>query len=67
MFLPLDEFMIELNNLVPTKASEIREILIEGQVTSVSKYLQSVYVNTSEDVPERWRSLTQLLSDLIAR
>lgn len=67
MFLPLDEFMIVLNNLVPTKASEIREILIEGQVTGVSKYLQSVYVNKREDVPESWRSLTQPLSELSAK
>lgn len=67
MFLPLDEFKIVLNNLVPTKASEIREILIEGQVISVAKYLQSVYVNKSEDVPESWRSLTQPLADLRAR
>lgn len=67
MFLSLDEFMIVLNNLVPTKASEIREILIEGQVNSVSKYLQSVYVNNCEDVPESWRSLTLPLADLSAR
>lgn len=67
MFLPLDEFMIKSNNFVPTKASEIREILIEGQVTGVSKYLLSVYVNKWEDVPESWRSLTQPLANLSSR
>lgn len=64
MFLPLNHFKIVLNNSVPTKASEIREILIEGQVNSVSKYLQSVYVDKCEDAPECWRSLMQPLADL---
>ncbi|MCY9668495.1 hypothetical protein M5X11_26810 [Paenibacillus alginolyticus] len=67
MFLPLDEFKIVWNNLVPTKASEIREILIEGQVNRVSTYLKTVYVNKSEDVPESWRMLTHPLSELSAR
>nr|WP_261306191.1 hypothetical protein [Paenibacillus andongensis] len=67
MFLPIDEFKLVWNNLVPTKASEIREILIEGEVTRVSKYLQTVYVNKREDVPESWRSLMQPLSDLSAK
>jgi hypothetical protein len=64
MLLPINQFKIVLNNSVPTKASEIREILIEGQVNSVSKYLQSVYVDKCEDAPECWRSLMRPLADL---
>lgn len=67
MFLPLDEFKIVWNNLVPTKASEIREILIEGQVNRVSTYLKTVYVNKSDDVPDVWSKLTHPLSELSAR
>lgn len=64
MFLSLHQFKIVFNNLVPTKASEIREILVEDQVNKVSKYLQSVYVEDCKDVPERWRSLMRPLADL---
>jgi hypothetical protein len=36
MFLPLSEFKSIMNNTVPVKASEIREVLIEDQVNNVS-------------------------------
>jgi hypothetical protein len=64
MFLPLNSFKIVVNNLVPTKASEIREVLIEDRVMNVSKFLQSVYVDHCEDAPECWRNLMRPLADL---
>ncbi|SDN69163.1 hypothetical protein SAMN04487897_10499 [Paenibacillus sp. yr247] len=64
LFLPLNQFKIVLKNSVPTKTSEIREILIEDQVNCVSKYLQSVYVDKYEDAPECWISLTRPFADL---
>lgn len=64
MFLPLHSFKIIVNNLVPTKASEIREVLIEDQIRNVSTYLKAVYVEHCEDAPECWRDLVRPLTDL---
>lgn len=64
MFLPLNRFKSVWNNTVPVKASEIREVLIEERVKNVSNYLQSVYVDHREDVPDCWRSLVRPLADL---
>ncbi|BBH19723.1 hypothetical protein Back11_10680 [Paenibacillus baekrokdamisoli] len=59
MFLPLNGFKRIMNNTVPTKASEIREVLIEDQVIKLSKYLRSVYVDNCNVVPECWRDLAK--------
>ncbi|MNI40028.1 hypothetical protein D3C73_942270 [compost metagenome] len=67
MFLPLDSFKVVLNNLVPTKASEIREVLIEDRIMNISTYLTAVYIDHSEDVPECWRHLKRPLADLRVR
>ncbi|WP_141335641.1 MULTISPECIES: hypothetical protein [unclassified Paenibacillus] len=64
MFLPLNGFKIILNNIVPTKASEIREVLIEDQVINVSKYLRAVYVDNCKVIPECWRDRAKPLADL---
>ncbi|NHN30816.1 DUF7002 family protein [Paenibacillus agricola] len=61
MFLPLDQFKLLINHTVPVKASEVREVLVEDQVTGVSKHLRAVYVEIREDVPECWRSLSKPL------
>jgi hypothetical protein len=64
MFLPLNCFKNVKNNTVPTKASEIREIIIKDQVFNVSKYLRSVYVDNCKMVPNYWRHLSKPLADL---
>jgi len=64
MFLPLDLFKVVLSNLVPGKASEIKEVLIEEQVLKVSSHLRSVYVENKEDLPKRWSHLGRPLADL---
>jgi hypothetical protein len=64
MFLPLNRFKTVLNNIVPAKPSEIREVLVEDRVMNVSKYLKSVYVDRHEDAPERWSNLMRPLADL---
>ncbi|OCT14190.1 hypothetical protein A8709_25490 [Paenibacillus pectinilyticus] len=64
MFLPVDSFQEINKHLVPTKASEIKEVLIEGKVSHLSKYVEEVYADDVQRVPERWRELTQPLQDL---
>lgn len=66
MFLPLDSFMARTDHTVPVKASEIKEVLVEDEVTELSRYLLAVYADRREDVPERWRRLFKPLSGLKA-
>ncbi|UVI27753.1 DUF7002 family protein [Paenibacillus spongiae] len=68
MFLPINIFnsQSKSNSPVPTKPSEIREILIEDQVMNVSRYLQAIYVEHDDDVPVRWRELAKHQADLRA-
>ncbi len=58
MFLPLKDFghVEPLNTIWPKKASDIKEILIEEQVTNVSSYLRCIYVQHDESLPAGWRS-----------
>jgi hypothetical protein len=64
MFLPLHQFQLVLNQLVPAKSSEIKEVLIEEKVEGVSKDLLAIYVKEAASVPEKWRALTRLWEDL---
>ncbi|RKP55365.1 hypothetical protein D7Z26_09215 [Cohnella endophytica] len=64
MFLPLDRFRKTTDGAVPGKASEIHEILVQDRVTNVSGYLQAVYVDRAEYVPELWRELARPLAEL---
>jgi hypothetical protein len=64
IFLPLKSFMSVLNPIVPIKPSEIREVLIEDRVTQLSAYLQVIWIDHSEDLPERWRGQMRSLVDL---
>ncbi|MDF2658900.1 MAG: hypothetical protein K0Q94_1691, partial [Paenibacillus sp.] len=52
------------SSIVPTKASEIREVLIEDRVMKISDYLQSAYVDRCEDAPMLWRTLIRNLAEL---
>ncbi|CAG7635998.1 DUF7002 family protein [Paenibacillus allorhizosphaerae] len=63
MFLQLARFQTVSNSVVPAKASEIREILVEGRVTRLSDYLQCIYIEEKDRqaVPERWRNIAQPL------
>ncbi|CAG7632302.1 hypothetical protein PAESOLCIP111_03366 [Paenibacillus solanacearum] len=64
MFLPLAQFRTVSSSLVPRKASEIREILVEGRVTGLSRYMQCIYVeqDACSAVPERWRQQARPLA-----
>lgn len=64
MFLPLSSYKIVLNNTVPARASEIKEVLIKDRVNDISRYLQAVYVDHCEDTPDHWRNLVLPLADL---
>ncbi|TXK85192.1 DUF7002 family protein [Paenibacillus sp. N3.4] len=64
MFLPIDNFKSVWNHTIPTKPSEIREVLIEERVSNVSHYLRTVYVDHSELIPERWKSRAKPLASL---
>ncbi|MBD2868085.1 DUF7002 family protein [Paenibacillus arenilitoris] len=64
MFLPLSRFKLDAHNPVPTKASEIKEILVEHKVRGVFGHLLAVYVDRSDELPVRWRRLVRPLADL---
>lgn len=67
MFLPLLSFKSIMNKTVPTNASEVREVLIEDQLTNVSRYLRAVYVDRSQVVPECWSDLVKPMAELQVR
>ncbi|QGQ94722.1 hypothetical protein EHS13_07390 [Paenibacillus psychroresistens] len=56
MFLPLEAFGIIDDSLIPTKPSEIKEVLASDQLTNLTQYLQAVYCEHEKDVPERWKA-----------
>lgn len=64
MFLPLSSFQIIMNNTVPARVSEIREVLIEDRVCDVSRYMQGIYVDHCEDTPYCLRNRVLPLADL---
>lgn len=66
MFLPLSQFQITINNTVPTKASEIKEVLVEGQVNPLFHYLKAVYIKDDTVLPAPWRKLARPWSSIQA-
>lgn len=64
MFLPLPQFETVRNHVVPAKPSEIKEVLVEGKVNDLSRYLQAIYCNHEEDIPKRWRNLARPLAKI---
>ncbi|WP_261300608.1 DUF7002 family protein [Paenibacillus andongensis] len=63
MFLALDQFENVQKNDVPSKPSEIHEVLVQEKVTNLSSYLQAVYCKDIAKVPERWRSYAKSFQD----
>lgn len=63
MFLPLDQFEIVKESFLPSKPSEIREVLVEEKVTNLSRYLQAVYCKNIEEIPERLRKYAQSIQN----
>ncbi len=59
LFLPLADFGHVRDGPVPLKPSDIREILVEGEVAPLSAFLQAVYVTPVSSAPERWLDLTR--------
>ncbi|QHW29617.1 hypothetical protein GZH47_01380 [Paenibacillus rhizovicinus] len=55
MFLPLERFETVQQFQVPSKPSEILEVLVENKVTHLSRYLQAVYCEQVADIPGDWR------------
>jgi len=65
MLLPLCRFGTVLNSLMPGKPSEIREVLIEGKVHNVTRYINAVYAGHSGNVPDPWGDMMQSYEDLL--
>jgi hypothetical protein len=57
MFLPLDEFKRTNSKLVPTKPSEIYEILISEKVGNLDRYLQAIYSTVANPSNLYWKKL----------
>jgi hypothetical protein len=59
MFLPLDQFGLIKNDLVPSTPSQIKEVLIDDQMAGVSELLTAVYVSNGGEIPANWRGLAR--------
>ena len=59
MLLPLRQFMLAAGPAVPCKPSKIKEVLVEDQLTPVSRYLQTVYCSDPGQVPDVWKPLVK--------
>lgn len=57
MLLPAAQFMRSDEPAVPCKPSEIKEVLVEGRLTPVSRYLQTVYCRDPGLVPASLKPL----------
>nr|WP_270880951.1 hypothetical protein [Paenibacillus aestuarii] len=64
LFLPIDHFMQVSSSIVPVKASEIKEVLVEHRIDHVSAHLRAIYVDEAMAVPARWRQIVKPLDDL---
>lgn len=64
MFLPLNEFSVRGDSLVPRIPSEIHEILILRSVSPIHCYLQGVYCTDITDVPNPWTHLYRPLREI---
>ncbi|SEN97270.1 hypothetical protein [Paenibacillus sp. OV219] len=65
MFLPLMRFESVQESYLPSKPSEILEVLVEGKVTNLSRYLEAIYCKHDEDIPEIWRHYARSLQQFI--
>lgn len=61
MLLPLAEFMSVTGHAIPAKPSEIKEVLVEGSLAPISRYLEAVYCSQPRLVPELWLPLCEPL------
>jgi len=64
LFLPIDDFMQVKSSIVPVKASEIKEVLVEHRIDDVSAHLRAIYVDDEKAVPAKWRHLAAPLDEL---
>jgi hypothetical protein len=64
MFLPINQFESVKNNLVPTTASEIYEVLVEDEIRNLSKYLRVLYCSNTAEILEKWRQLKEDLTEI---
>lgn len=64
ILLPLVCYKKRTDRTVPSKASDIKEILVERRVNNLSGYLISIYVQPGAAVPDRWRALVRPYADL---
>ncbi|RTE11074.1 DUF7002 family protein [Paenibacillus whitsoniae] len=62
MLLPIGQFGKVSANLVPTAPSQIKEVLVEGQVTGMASWVRTVYVDEGDiPLPEEWQAKRTLL------
>lgn len=64
MLLPAAQFTQVINGTVPSKPSEIREVLVEGQVEGLAGYLRAVFTDSPAGTPERLAVLLKPYGDL---
>ncbi|WP_420831220.1 DUF7002 family protein [Paenibacillus lignilyticus] len=63
MFLPVDQFEVLRESDIPTKPSEIREVLVEDKVTNLSRYLQAIYCKDVSAITGSWAKYAHSFND----
>ncbi|MGG1515022.1 hypothetical protein ABE504_06390 [Paenibacillus oryzisoli] len=57
MLLPIGQFGKASSNLVPAAPSQIKEVLVEGQVAGMASWVRTVYVDEGDiPLPEDWQA-----------
>ncbi|MEC0172371.1 DUF7002 family protein [Paenibacillus graminis] len=61
MLLPIGQFMTKKGAALPAAPSQIKEVLVELQLTPLSRYLQTVYCSDPGRVPVAWSAIREPL------
>jgi hypothetical protein len=64
MFLPLNQFGLVKNNLIPSKPSEVYEILVLKELSNISKYIKALYCRDINEIPKKWRKYTKNIAEI---
>jgi hypothetical protein len=62
IFLPANDFEVVQRHDVPTSPTEIREVLVEGEVVNISRYIEKIYCPNINMLPVSWRGFYEHIS-----
>ncbi|WP_288185008.1 hypothetical protein [uncultured Sporomusa sp.] len=63
IFVQASEFGLTSNSTHPSKANDIKEILVEDQVADLSIYIQQIYTSSNSVLPDPWKGFFCNIND----